>query len=359
MRLNRMLALGASLLVLASACSTGGGSTPTTGANPTPAAVTPAAATLAAPTPTASVEDKSQGAGPTPTASVEDKSPGGGGTKAPIKIGSVGFDEARVMAEIYAQALEAQGYTVDRSGIGLGERPVVAPAIESGKIDMQPEYIGSRLAFEKGTPTGDPKQNQTALQQALTPKAITVLDYTPAVDTNAFVVRADTATQLNLTKMSDLAAVQGQLKFGLATDCPTNALCGKPGGALQGTYKLSAQTIQNATLLAACSTPMANALKAKTIDVGELCSTQPDIIVNGWKVLEDDQHTQPADNIAPLVRDDYLAKVDKSSFEKILNDISAKIDTPTLGELYKEVAVDKKDLKDVAEKWLKDNGFHQ
>src|SRR5918999_687554 len=72
----------------------------------------------------------------------------GGGSKPAIKIGSVGFDEARVMAEIYAQALEAKGYAVDRAGIGLGARPVGAPAIESGQIDLQPEYIGSRLGHE-------------------------------------------------------------------------------------------------------------------------------------------------------------------------------------------------------------------
>src|SRR4051812_1725619 len=59
----------------------------------------------------------------------------GGGSKPTIKIGSVGFAEAKVMAEVYAQALEAKGYTVDRAGIGLGQRPVVAPAIESGQID--------------------------------------------------------------------------------------------------------------------------------------------------------------------------------------------------------------------------------
>ena len=73
MRRNRTLALGAMLLALISACWSGGGSKPT------------------------------------------------------IKIGSVGFDEAKVMAEIYAQALEAKGYTVDRTGIGLGDRAVLAP----------------------------------------------------------------------------------------------------------------------------------------------------------------------------------------------------------------------------------------
>lgn len=263
------------------------------------------------------------------------------------------------MAEIYAQALEANGYTVDRAGIGLGARPVVAPAIESGQIDLQPEYIGSRLTYEGGSPTSDSAANASALQAKLDAKNLTVLGYTPAQDSNAFVVRADTASQLNLTKLSDTTAVQDQLKWGLAQDCPTNALCGAPGGALQGAYGLTAATIAGATLLSACDTPMADALKNGTVDVAELCSTQPDILVNGWVILEDDQHTQPADNVAPVVRNDLLAKVDQASFKKILNDISAKIDTATLAELYKQVAIDHQDLADVARTWLRDNNFIQ
>lgn len=283
----------------------------------------------------------------------------GEGSKPTIKIGSVNFDEAKVMAEIYAQALEANGYTVDRAGIGLGARPVVAPAIESGQIDLQPEYIGSRLSHEGGSATGDAAANASALQQKLDAKNLTVLNYTPAQDTNAFVVRAETASQFNLTKMSDTTAVQDQLKWGLAQDCPTNALCGAPGGALQGDYGLYAQTIAGATLLEACSTPMADALRNGTIDVAELCSTQPDILVNGWVILDDDQHTQPADNVAPVVRDDLLAKVDQAAFSKILNDISAQIDTTTLAQLYKQVAVDHQDPADVAEAWLRENDFIQ
>jgi len=280
----------------------------------------------------------------------------GGGSKPTIKIGSVGFDEARVMAEIYAQVLEADGYTLDRAGIGLGDRAVVAPAIESGQIDLQPEYIGSRLSYYGQTPTGDSAANHLALQTALAADALTALNYTPGLDTNAFVVRPQTATQLNLTRMSDTTAVQDQLKWGLALDCPTNQLCGAPGGALQSAYGITTDTLAGATLLAACSAPMAEALKNETIDVAELCSTQPDILVNGWVVLEDDQATQPADNVAPVVRNDLLAKVDRASFEKLLNDVSAKIDTATLTELNKQVAVDRMDPKDVATAWLRQVG---
>jgi len=303
MRLSRTLALGASMLVLLSACSTGGG-----------------------------------------------------GSKPTIKIGSDGFDEARVVAEVYAQVLEANGYTVDRAGIGLGARKVTAAALESGQIDLKPEYIGSGLVFYGGTSSNDPAKNQSDLQAKLTSVGggITVFGFTPGQDTNALVVTKETADSKGLAKWSDLTAAAGDLKWGLATDCPTNPVC---SGALKDQYGIDISTL-DVTLLDACSVPMADALKAGTIDVAELCSTGPEIIVNGWVALDDDKKTQPADAIAPIVRNDLLAKVgDKAAFQKLLDDVSAKIDTPTLADLYKQVSVDKKDTKDVASAWLKAQGI--
>ena len=302
MRLSRTLALGASLLVLFGACTTGGGSKPT------------------------------------------------------IKIGSDGFDEARVVAEIYAQVLEKDGYTVDRAGIGLGARKVTAAALESGQIELKPEYIGSGLVYYGGAATSDPAKNKTDLQAVLTSVGggLTVFGYTPGQDTNALVVTQATADAHSLTKWSDLTAVAGDLKWGLATDCPTNPVCSQ---ALKDAYGIDITTL-DLTLLDACSTPMADALAAGTIDVAELCSTGPEIIVNGWVRLEDDKQTQPADAIAPIVRNDFLAKVgDKAAFQKLFDDVSAKIDTPTLADLYKQVAVDKKDTAVVAKAWLQANGF--
>jgi osmoprotectant transport system substrate-binding protein len=275
---------------------------------------------------------------------------GGGVT---VKIGSDGFDEARVVAEIYAQALEAAGFTVDRNGIGLGARAVTAAAIESGQIDLKPEYLGGGLAHYGGTPGRSSDDNRAQLTAALASKGggITVLDYTPAQDTNAFVVRKETADEFNLAKMSDVAPVQNDLKWALATDCPTNPLCAE---ALKEEYGLEPQDV---TLLDACSAPMADALLNKTVDVAELCSTGPEITTNGWVVLEDDKQTQPAENIAPIVRNDLLAKVDQAKFTKALNDVSAKIDTPTLAKLYYDVAVGHMDIKDVASAWLKQVGL--
>ena len=274
--------------------------------------------------------------------------------KPTIKLGSDGFYESQLMAEIYGQALEHYGYTVDRTGIGLGTRKVTAAALESGQIDLKPEYIGSGLAYYDATKTtGDPAANAAALQTILNGKGggITVLNYSPAADQNAFVVTQATATKYNLTTMSDLTAVASQLKFGVATDCSTNPVC---AAAIKAAYGID---LSNALPLSACDQPMVDALAAGTIDVGELCSTQPDIAQNGWVVLTDDKHTQPADNIAPLVRNDYLAKVDKASFEKILNDVSAKMTTAELTKLNAEYVFDKKDIATIATEWLTANGF--
>ena len=278
-------------------------------------------------------------------------STGGGG--ATVKIGSDGFDEARVVAEIYAQALEAKGFTVDRAGIGLGTRAVTAAALESGQIDLKPEYIGSGLTYYGGASGRSSDDNKAALQARLANVGggVTVLDYTPAQDTNAFVVRKETAEQFKLTKMSEIAAVQDELKWALATDCPTNPLC---AAALKTEYGIDQP---DATLLDACSGPMADALKNKTVDVAELCSTGPEITTNGWVVLEDDKKTQPADNLAPIVRNDLLTKLDQAKFKDTLNAVSAKIDTKTLAQLYYDVTVNKKDLKAVASEWLKSAGF--
>ena len=150
-----------------------------------------------------------------------------GGSGATIKIGSDGFDEAKIVAEIYAQALEAKGFTVDRTGIGQGARAVTAASLESGAIDLKPEYLGGGLGYYKGTPTRSTADNKAALQAKLTAVGggITVLEPTPGQDTNAFVVRKETADQYKLVKMSDVTAVQDSLKWALATDCPTNPVC--------------------------------------------------------------------------------------------------------------------------------------
>ncbi len=282
----------------------------------------------------------------------------GGGSKPTIKIGSDGFYEAQIVAEMYAQVLEAAGYTVERN-LGLGARKVTSPALESGQIDLKPEYVGSGLGYYDATkPTGDPAANAAALAEILGAKGggISVLAYSPGEDTNAFVVRADTAAQYGLAKMSDLAAAQDELTWGLPPECETNPLC---GGALQDAYGISWPP-KDLKALAACGPEIAEALRGGAVDVAELCSTQPIIAAEGFVLLEDDLDTQPAENIAPIVRDDYLAKLsasDRTAFEKLLNNVSAKLTTDELTKLGVAHEIDHKDVADIASEWLKANGL--
>ena len=312
MRLSRTLAIGATVLVLVGACSTGGGGS---------SAPSSAAASS--------------------------------GASAAVRIGSDNFYESKLMAEVYAQVLEKAGYKVERN-LGLGTRQERAPAFEAGQVDLVPEYVGSGLGYyDKTKTTGDGEANRTALAAILKAKGVEVFGITPGQDGNAFVVRPDTATQYNLAKMSDLAAVQDKIKWALPPDCDKNNLC---KGALEQ-YGITYPPKQR-TPLAACDAPIAQALQGKAVDLAELCSTQPAIAQFGFIALEDDKKTQPAENIAPLVRDDYLAKVaDKAAFQKLLDDASAKMTTEELTKLGVEIAVNNRDVAEVAKEWLTAQGL--
>ena len=276
----------------------------------------------------------------------------GGGTKPTVRIGSDNFYESKLMGEIYAQVLENAGYKVERK-FGLGSRQERIPTMDAGQIDLVAEYVGSGLGFyDKTKISGDGKANATALQAAIKAKGLTVLGISPGQDTNAFVVRKDTADSLKLTKMSDLAAVQDQLKWGLPSDCDTNPLC---SGALKD-YGITYPPKQRSAL-GACDVPMAQALQGKAIDLAELCSTQPAIAQFGFVTLTDDKATQPAENIAPIVRDDFLAKTDKAAFQKLLDDASAKVTTEALTTMGVDVAVNNKDVGEVAKAFLKAQGL--
>ena len=136
---------------------------------------------------------------------------GGGGTKPDVIVGSTNFYEQITLGELYSQILEANGYKVTRK-FNLGAREIVEPALESGQIDVDAEYLATLLAFvdKDGTiakPSTDPKATQTGLQKALDPKSLTVLDYAAATDQNGFVVTQATATSKNLKKLRDLVPV--------------------------------------------------------------------------------------------------------------------------------------------------------
>ena len=282
-------------------------------------------------------------------------------TKPAVTIGSEGFDESQLLAEIYAQALEAHGYTVTRQD--FASRKLALPAFDSGAVNLLPEYIGSLLRElatapgpHTGEATGDTDETLAFLAAELEAKDQSVLDAAPAQDGDGFVVRAETADQLSLVTMSDLAEVADQLTWGLPLECSDNPSCG-PG--LKEVYGIDIATLQVENLTA-CSGEMATALNEgddqSGIGVAELCTTQADIERFNFVLLQDDKKLIPAQNVAPVVRNDLLDAA-PDDFETILNDVSAKLTTDELTKLNVQVSVNQESIEDVAAQWLSDQGL--
>src|SRR5258708_12281828 len=104
---------------------------------------------------------------------------GGGGNPSPASKGTLtvagfNFPESSILAEIYGQALAHDGYTINYKLL-LGTREVVAPALESGQIDLYPGYAATDLEFYNkgaGEANGDATATTAKLNSHLSPLAL-------------------------------------------------------------------------------------------------------------------------------------------------------------------------------------------
>lgn len=289
----------------------------------------------------------------TPGGSGESPSASAAPNKPTVKVGSAGFYEAAVVGEMYAQALEAKGYTVERH-LEIGERPAVHSAFTAGDVNLIPEYLGGLAGQGLGIADLSPDA-QTALdnmQTALAAKGWVAFDFSPGTDADGFAVRKETADKYNLKTMSDLAKVTDPLIWGVAEGCPDNPVCG-PG--LKDKYGIDLSKLQ-VEPLPPCSADIATSLNDSAIDVAQVCTTQPEIASMNFVLLTDDKHLQPAQNMLPIASKE-LADAAPADFAETLNAISAKLTTEALTQLGVSININHEEIKDVAAKFLKDNGL--
>lgn len=268
-----------------------------------------------------------------------------------ISVGSAGFYEAAVVGEIYAQALEDAGYEVDRH-LEIGERPAVQAALSSGDVNLVPEYLGGLASYLEADVSSDAQETWDNLQTALNDMGLVAFQYSPGTDADGWVVRQETADDMGLATMSDVAEVADQLVWGLAPACPENPVCG-PG--LKDTYGIDISKLEVESL-SPCSAEMAQALNNSAIDVAQVCTTQPEVAAFNFVLLEDDKHLQPAQNIAPVLTQD-LAEAGGDDLETLLNSISEKLTTEALTDLGVAIQINQDDMADVARQFLEDNGL--
>jgi osmoprotectant transport system substrate-binding protein len=263
-----------------------------------------------------------------------------------IRLASFDFPESEILAQLYGQALARHGFPVEQV-VQLGAREVVAPALEQGKVDMVPEYLGSALNFlndRNRVATADPALTHARLEQAFAPRGVSVLAYAPAQDRNGFVVTGDMARRRGLEKLSDLVPMAGQLSFGGPPECAQRALCLR---GLEDVYKLRFKRFEAMP----SRSVTAGALQTGEIDVGMIDTTDPNLAKSDLIQLADDKRLQPADNVVPILRREVLDAYGPP-LVSLVNAVSAQLTTLELTKLNLQVA-NGQAAADAASGWLR------
>ncbi|MCJ0700932.1 glycine betaine ABC transporter substrate-binding protein [Frigoribacterium sp. CFBP9039] len=261
-----------------------------------------------------------------------------------ITVGSANFPESELLAEMYAQVLEANGVDVERS-FNIGAREVYLQALEDGSIDLLPEYNGALLAAlsDDGAPEGvtSPDDVYDALQDVL-PEGIVSLPQSDAEDKDTLSVTSETADEYDLETIEDLEPVADQLRIAAGPEF-AERIQGIKG--LESEYGL---TFKEFVPLDAGGPLTLAALTDGDVEVANIFSTDSAIETNDLVTLEDTKQLFLSENILPIVRED---KSD-DTVEDALNSVSEALTTENLTEYLAKVQVDKQDSASVAKEFL-------
>ncbi|MFB9681376.1 ABC transporter substrate-binding protein [Streptosporangium vulgare] len=277
-------------------------------------------------------------ASPAPAGSGSASAPAAGGK---VIIGSANFPENVLLGEIYSQALAAKGVQVEEK-FNIGSREVLYDQVKSGGLTILPEYIGSLLAFVDNTTTAKSKDEVVAGLKEKLPAELEVLTPAAAEDNNSLTVTKETATKDGLTTIEDLVKVAKNYSVGGPPEFQT-----RQEKNFKDTYGLEFKEWKKT------GDATADAIKDGTVQVGNVFTTDPKIIVNDLVSLQDNKSAFAAENIAPLVNKAGI----NDTVRTTLDAVSAKLDTAGLVALMKRVAVDKDDAEAVAKDWLTQNAL--
>jgi osmoprotectant transport system substrate-binding protein len=273
---------------------------------------------------------------------------GSGGGKSKVIVGSKNFTENILVGEMTALLLEDAGYPVERK-LNLGGTAVVHQALTSGDINTYIEYTGTGLtAILKLPVQTDPQQVYTTVKGEYEKQfKVTWLNPLGFNNTYALAMRKDQATELGVKTISDLKGKSDSLTFGATQEFLT-----RPDG-LPGMTKAYDLKFKDPKGMDAGITYQA--LASKQVDVISAFATDGRIPALNLVILQDDQHFFPPYFAASVVRQDLLSKDPKVA--DVLNKLGGKINDPTMAGLNLQVDQDKKEPRDVARAFLKQQGL--
>jgi osmoprotectant transport system substrate-binding protein len=270
-----------------------------------------------------------------------------------ITVGSKNFTEQKVLGEIYAQAFEAAGYTVEKQ-LNLGDEKTALAALEGGEIDAYPEYTGTALLSFFGVQADElPKDPNAAYEQAregFAEKNLTAFEPTPFTSSNEVAVTQETAEENNLTTISDLESVAGEFTLYGSPECRQRLDCLL---GLQEVYGLEFQRF----------VPVDIALRHEVLtkgqaDVSIVFTTDPQIQRENFVLLEDDKGMFPPYNSTLVMRNE-IAEQGGAELEELVAMVNEGLDAEAMQELNARVDLDKETPEAVAGQYLSETGLVQ
>ncbi|MBB4933668.1 osmoprotectant transport system substrate-binding protein [Lipingzhangella halophila] len=270
---------------------------------------------------------------------------GSGGDRSRVVVGSTGTPESALLAEIYAQAIEATGERV-RTDHGIGSREDYFREVERGRLTLVPEYNGAVLAhLDPESEPADTERTDERVNEEL-PVGMEILGSTPAESVTAVTVTRATAERDDLASIADLSGVAGDLVFGGQPEFESG-----PRGlaGLEERYDLAFAEYRP---MGAREVP--EALAADDIQAAPIRTADAAIAEHDLVPLEDPEDHFGAGNMVPLVHGD---SVDGPAREA-LDAASAELDsTEDLRELNEQVGSGGEAPDAVAADWLESAGL--
>ncbi|MDH6181170.1 osmoprotectant transport system substrate-binding protein [Microbacteriaceae bacterium SG_E_30_P1] len=263
------------------------------------------------------------------------------GSSDAIVVGSQAYYSNEIIAEIYAQALEGAGFTVERQ-FQIGQRDAYLPSLESGEIDLFPEYSGNLLQFYSPDTTATTSDEVYAELQDALPEGLTVLDQSSATDQDSYNVTAAFAEENNLASLADLAKVSVPLTLGGPAELEERPY--GPSGLLE---KYNVTVAFQAT----GDTTVAD-LVAGTVNIANVYSADPRIETEDLVTLADPDGLFLASNVVPLVNADVADEI-----ADVINAVSAALTPEGLVALNVQSTVDELSSAEIASQWLAENNL--
>jgi osmoprotectant transport system substrate-binding protein len=267
--------------------------------------------------------------------------------KTTIVVGSKNFTEQKVLGEIYAQALAAAGYKVQKQ-LNLGDEQTALKAVKGGQISGYPEYTGTALLSFLGVKAGDLTHNpQQAFQQVkagMAKQGLVAEPPTPFTDSNEVGVTRDTASKLGLKKISDLQGKSKGLTLYGSPECRTRKDCLL---GLQEVYGLKFKKFVPVNL-----DQRHAVLKNGQADLSIVFTTDPQIKRDNEVLLQDDKKMFPPYNSTFLVRADVAKKAGPDLTKTILA-VNKNLTAAVMQELNGRVDLDKDTPAEAAQAYLK------